>query len=513
MREVVRTRFAGAALLAVAALVVSLAPRQARANGRMPGANDVVFGALNADHLLLRATFGLLQTHDRGRGWQWICEQAIDISGVIADPPVGLTADGSLVLLPPTGGVLVSHDGGCSWSRDQAGPAARQGVDLTAHPSDAAQLFTLFSTVTSVDGGVAVFENRILRTRDDARTWELVANLPSDFSAETLELAKSDPQRIYVSGVDSVDPRLGVLLVSRDGGAHFEKHTLALPAGSGSLLVSAIHPSDPERVWLRVPARGDTIGLLPARLYLTTDGGAQFRQIASTQRGMFGFALSPDGATLAYGGPADGLYVGPADGSGSFEKRGNQSIRCLRWHGSGALYACASEPTDPFSLGVSLDQGRSFSPLYRLATTCPSACAEGTQFASACRSAWSPVQTALAAPGLMCSEPWAARADAGMAPAEPDAGERDAGFDAGGDEQLDASAEEAGTQPEPPLEMDASAEDASGEDASAEPATRRRSSSGCHVRAATSAKSGLTWLTVFALIAICLAIRRGPFVR
>src|SRR3954451_17459702 len=75
----------------------------ARANGRMPGANDVVFNAGVPQQLLARATFGIVQSLDAGDNWQWICEQAIDVSGVIADPPLALMADGTQVLLPPTG--------------------------------------------------------------------------------------------------------------------------------------------------------------------------------------------------------------------------------------------------------------------------------------------------------------------------------------------------------------------------------------------------------------------------
>src|SRR5262245_25164778 len=91
---------------------------QARANGRMPGANDVLFDVRDPGHMLVRASFGLVQSSDL-TSWHWICEQAIDSSGVVADPPLAIMADGSLVLLPPTGSALISRDRGCSWSRAQ----------------------------------------------------------------------------------------------------------------------------------------------------------------------------------------------------------------------------------------------------------------------------------------------------------------------------------------------------------------------------------------------------------
>jgi hypothetical protein len=330
----------------------------------------------------------------------------------------------------------------------------------------------------------------VLRTPDDAKSWELVATLPSNFQAETLELAKSDPQRLYVSGTDSNNPRLGVLFVSDDGGAHFTKRTLDLPAGSGSMLISAIHPRDPNTVWIRVPARGDTIGILPARLYVSHDAGQNFQMLASTQRAMFGFAVSPDGTQLAYGGPSDGLYVGASDGSGGFQKRGNWGIRCLRWSESGALYACASEPTDAFSLGVSDDQGMSFRPLYKLLDTCPAECALGTQFAASCEAAWTPIRPLIKAVANMCSVPWAnVQPDAGAGVQASDAGATPLPTDDAGSELTDASDAVEAAAPEEP-----DAPEAADAGSTPRPAHERADGCSCAARGANGARDqGLVW--------------------
>jgi hypothetical protein len=382
---------------------------RAAANGRMPGANDLAFSQALPDRIVARATFGIVESDDRGASWRWICEQAIDISGVIADPPLGLLHDGTEVLLPPTGSALVSHNAGCTWTRAGEPLAARRGADLTIDPGDPMHLLVLTSTLRSVDGsGIGSYENLLLETRDDARSWQLLATLPDNFEAETVEVAPADARRIYVSGVDAAQSREGILLRSDDGAHSWTTSRLSLPAGSGSLWISGIHPTDPDRLWVRVSARGDSLGLLPARLLGSGDKGATFQPVAATNKGMFGFALSPDGAQLAYGGPSDGLYVGPSSGSGAFSKRSDMGIMCLRWPAAGALYACASEPRDPFSVGVSSDDGVSFRPLFRLADTCPAACASGTSFAQSCQSAWSTTLTLLttSAGAPMCTLPW-----------------------------------------------------------------------------------------------------------
>lgn len=404
---------------ALVTLAVLLTANAAHANGRMPGANEFVIAPRNPAHMLVRATYGVAQSFDRGASFALTCEEAIGASGVIADPPITLTSDGTLVLLPPTGGALISHDTGCSFLVAPAPLAGTRGADLTRDPSDARRVLVLTSTVTAIDSrGFTVVDNTLVETRDDARTWQLVATLPSDFEAETVEVAPSNPRRIYVSGTASDDPRLGVLFRSDDGGQSWTKTTLALPAGSGSLFVSAVHPLDPDRLWVRVPARGDTLGLLPARLLVSRDQGRTFTELAATTRAMFGFALSPDGSELAYGGPADGLFVGASEGQSGFEKVSAIGVRCLRWSEDGALYACGTEPSDPFSVAVSQDRGRTFAPLYALRDTCPQLCPEPPD--SVCRVPWPSLATRLRADTSMCETPWA-HVDAGSTDAIPDA--------------------------------------------------------------------------------------------
>jgi MYXO-CTERM domain-containing protein len=276
-------------------------------------------------------------------------------------------------------------------------------------------------------------------------------------------VAKSDAQRLYVSGTDARNPRLGVLLRSDNGGQNWTRSTLALPPGSGSLFVSGIHPTDADRVWLRVAALDDTIGLLPARLYITENKGETFRMLAETQKSMYGFALSPDGSKLAYGGPSDGLYVGPSDGSVPFQKRNALSVRCLRWIEDDALYVCATQPSDPFSVGISSDDGLSFQPLYKLTDTCPAECAAGSSFANSCEAAWTPTRAFISATADMCSVPWAKPVqvlDASV-PVEPEPVDAGSEPDAAAPEE-DASVELDASEVDEPVKPAASADDGCG---------------------------------------------------
>lgn len=405
MAAVLRATKTPLVMLTTCVCALAFVPRLARANGRMPGASQLKMSATDPARIVVQATFGLLQSFDRGASWSWICEEVVSTVGVAVDPPLTTTRDGTLVLLPPVASTLVSHDRGCGWEHAKGPLEDIRAVDLTVDPSDEARVLVLSSTVSGLnDKGFAEYTNTLVESRDDARTWRLVASLPTDVELETIEVAGSDPSRIYTSGTASAEPSLGVILRSEDGGKQWVRETLRLPAGRGSLLISAVDPSRADRLWARVPAKGDVNGTLPTSLFLSDDKGATWRPIAATKRGMFGFALSPDGSELSYGGPSDGLYVGPSDGSG-FSHVSDLSITCLRWSAPSELYACLAEPPSKFSVGRSLDKGRTFEPLYRLSDTCPQTCGAGSTTAQLCTGPWTRVASFVRASGAMCSLP------------------------------------------------------------------------------------------------------------
>ena len=272
----------------------------AHANGRIPGATGLAIHPRDERQMLLGLSFGLALTRDGGASWTWMCEQQIEGNGSDVDPSIVMTDDGTLVVLSLTnGGVLVSRNDGCSFERALGPLQGNRGVDLTLDPSQPGRVLALMSTIAEVlDGGVPRYRNFLAHSLDHGRSWTILAELPDDMLAETIELAPSDPKRIYVSGTANADPLQGIVQHSDDGGLTWTRNTVRLPKGSGSLFISGIHPSDPDRVWFRVPGRGDFFGIIQARLWLSTDAAASFHPVAETQAGMLGFALSPDGRWL-----------------------------------------------------------------------------------------------------------------------------------------------------------------------------------------------------------------------
>jgi photosystem II stability/assembly factor-like uncharacterized protein len=428
----------------------------ALANGRFPAADQLIVNPVDPQHIVARTTFGFVQSRDGGKTWLWSCEEII---GRIAnqDPPFAVSADGSLVVAVPFEGVSVTHDGGCTWTRAPAPLAGQLAVDVTSEPNDAAALIVLTSTNdTSPDAGPnapSEFLNLVVQTKDNGTTWALRGvPLARDFIAATIEIAPSDPNRIYASGVYG-DPLRGAIERSSDGGRTWTRGLLPLSNDLGGVFISAVDPSNPDRLYVRVLGQPDqATGATATQLLVSSDQGSTWKQLVKTDESMLGFALSPDGASVAYGTIGQGVFLGPADGSTAFEKVSSIQNRCLTWSAAG-LYACGTDlgrstsgdGPETFAIGRSRDLGRSFESLYRLFQTCPITCPDESDFNKTCRLTWQMdrgLPSTIGATGQTCIVPWARTA--------PDGGAADAGSGGAAGATGDAGREPG--SPSPPVD-------------------------------------------------------------
>jgi hypothetical protein len=117
------------AILAGGAILFVSSP--AAANTRFPLANQIVFSPTDPQLIVLRTSYGILPSHDNGKTWQYVCEEALGItSGTPADPPIGLTRNNSL-LAGVSGGLNVSPDVGCNWNCIRSRAATTKEAALT----------------------------------------------------------------------------------------------------------------------------------------------------------------------------------------------------------------------------------------------------------------------------------------------------------------------------------------------------------------------------------------------
>jgi hypothetical protein len=316
------------------ALAAMLIAGTARANGRFPASNGVMFAPGEPDLALVRVTFGLVITRDRGQSWKWICERAIGFSGP-EDPSYVITKSGAIVA-GLFDGLRVTRDGGCTWESVKTADA-KVFVDVTARGDGA--IVALASSYDRHSDGGSLYKSQLWLSTDDAKTFApMGARMDPTLLAETVEVAPSDPSRVYVSAVRGDDVgRQGVLLVSTDSGAHWVQRKMSLEPKELAPFIAAVDAMHAERIYLRTSASPENA----TRLLVTDDAGKTYRQLLGAKGPLLGFALSPDGATVHAGGPDDGLFAGAADAT-ELSPVSKLKVQCLARAGD-VLWACSSE--------------------------------------------------------------------------------------------------------------------------------------------------------------------------
>jgi MYXO-CTERM domain-containing protein len=362
-------------LVAAAASTIA---RDAAANGRFPASNRIVLAPTDPTLLAVRATYGVLLSHDDGATWAFLCEDAIGLPPTtIQDPPLAITAAPALVAgtAVPVGGLDVSLDMGCNWSC-AGGPLAGQTVvDVTVRPDATHTVLALTSTFAfdAAEGGAdaaATSLSRVFQSIDDGSTWTpMGVALDPSVLPTSLEVAATDAGRLYVSATRGFGgARTASLFVSTDGGATWVERPVPIDGARNetSAYIGAVDPADADRVYLRTDGQ--------SQLLVSVDAGQSFKTLLSLSGRMLGFALAPDGAAVYAGSVEDGLFMGTRS-STTLAQRSNIDVQCLATRGS-ELWACSDDQRTGFVAGVSTDQGATFAPKLHLGSVgAPIACA------------------------------------------------------------------------------------------------------------------------------------------
>ena len=242
-----RTRAAAraAAALLGPALLALAAP--AAANGRYPAAGLIAVDPSDPAHFLVRATYGVLTTRDRGAEWRWICEGAVGFGGY-EDPMIAFLSDGTLIA-GVFKGLSASTSGGCDWEFAGGDLTSRYVTDLSAERGDPSRAVLVISNGV----GSGQFLTQLWETADNAGSWtQAGADLPDALLALTVDVAPSDPSLVYVSGRYGGPEYAGVIERSPDRGQTWERLDIPGTDSQHLAFIGAIDPADPDLLYVRI---------------------------------------------------------------------------------------------------------------------------------------------------------------------------------------------------------------------------------------------------------------------
>jgi hypothetical protein len=191
-----------------------------------------------------------------------------------------------------------------------------------------------------------------------------------------------------------------VLLTSRDGGSTWEEQHILGLAPDERPFIAAVHPRNPDVLYLRTRGPQATEGFVDDRLLYSDDGGKALREIFRASADILGFALADDGNTVlaGLGDSRDPLGLRPVDPSAlgvyratdlnfTFERGLRGQVGCLLDAPEG-LFICGAN-SQRYELGLSLDEGATASRVFSFGKQVDLlACGAQTTVASVCNDAW-----------------------------------------------------------------------------------------------------------------------------
>jgi len=361
-------------MVAVVSVAVSLGSSffsgVARANNGIPGSLGVLLPLDKPQEIGLATTFGLILSDDGGTSWVWTCEEAATSMANVYT--VGAPPADRFYALSPVTGLSFSADESCGWQGAAGALAGQKVSDFFTDPTDPMHVLAAASPPT--DGGAAALA-AVYTSIDGGATFGATPlyTAPAGASIVGIEIARSDPQVIYLTYVTATSTGYDPVLVrSANGGQSWTPTDLLAPLGSTIVRILAVDSAASALVYLRA------IGATSETLAVTRDGGMTFATPLTVANG----ALSAF-ARLASGTVLVGALVNLPGGGGGTMGAGYRSIdgamTFSSWMlspqphlvglgervvaGKSTLYLSGKNYSDGWALATSTDEGMTVTPV------------------------------------------------------------------------------------------------------------------------------------------------------
>ncbi len=328
-------------VVGVSLLAASAAP--ALANGRPAGTSTINFKQGDEQKIAAGMTFGMVESEDGGQTWHWMCEAAIRYGGMY-DPDYAYTSSGAL-FATTFDGALVRRDT-CNFNPSSFGMGVF--VSALAQGPDGAVYFGLAQPAnpTTSDPGDA----KIYKSTDNGMTFPVSASIGqvNDWWS-SIEVAPSDPQRVYVTGYRLVGAgRTFLLFRSDNGGTSYTPMGMTglTPSANSTIDIVGISKTNPDLVFARVTFLQE--GAISDGIFRSTNGGQTWEKIVEKDAEI-AFAIRANG-DFVIGTKAYGVSVARNPGAGAVtwqDLAGSPHVNCLVENAAGELWACTQNFGSP----------------------------------------------------------------------------------------------------------------------------------------------------------------------
>jgi len=432
--------------LALACLILTAMLGRASANGRPPGTSSITFRQGQETDVAVGLTFGFLISHDAGKTWSWMCEDAVGYKGMY-DPRFAFSQTGAVFATTFTGLKVVRDS--CTFGATPAGTAF---ASADALGPDHAFYYAAAQAADAANKIPADFN--IYRSTDDGLTFPTKAAPAAAVNWwQSLQVAPSNAQRLYLSGYAFMPGPGGVgtvkqqlLFRSDNGGTSWtplpiDTAVVTFAPNSVIDIVGIGGIDNPDVVYMRVELYDNTTS---DAIWRSLDAGLTWKPIRSKSASIGAFAVRAAVNTqgkhdLIVGTQALGAEISHDDGITWAPLAGAPHMSCLVENAAGELWACtqnygfSSVPSDNAGIMKTTDLVTWTKVLRYQDLKEVVACAPGTIQRDTCAAMWCSVCQQLGcAPSASYGCPVAAETPVTMTPRGSSGGCCETGIGSGG---------------------------------------------------------------------------------